>query len=120
MLFRSRVSMDVLKRNSPEEGPVVHETVTEVYEVLSGGGTLLTGGTLLDGKPMVDDKGKPSNPESIGPSLRGTKTSGGQSKHITIGDVVLIPPGTPHNFTQLDGQITYLVVRYNPGWFAKN
>lgn len=115
-----RVSIDVLKRTRPEEGPITHQTVTEIYQVLSGGGTLMTGGTLLNEKPALGPDGKPLNPESIGPSLGGTKIMGGQSRHIAVGDVVLIPPGTPHKFTQLDGQVTYLVVRYNPDWYAKH
>jgi len=115
-----RVSIDVLKRTRPEEGPITHQTVTEIYQVLSGGGTLMTGGTLLNEKPALGPDGKPLNPESIGPSLGGTKIMDGQSRHVAVGDVVLIPPGTPHKFTQLDGQVTYLVVRYNPGWYAKH
>jgi len=115
-----RISIDVLKRTMPEEGPVVHQTVTEIYQLLSGGGTLMTGGILQDGKPLLGPDGKPLNPESIGPSIGGTKIMGGQSRHVAVGDVVLIPPGTPHKFTQLDGQVTYLVARYNPGWYAKH
>jgi hypothetical protein len=42
------------------------------------------------------------------------------TRHVAVSDVVLIPPGTPHKFTQLDGQETYLVTRYNPGWYAKH
>ena len=115
-----RVSIDIIKRTRPEEGPIVHQTVTEIYQVLGGGGTLMTGGMLLNGKPALGPDGKPLNPESIGPSISGTKIMGGQSRHVAVGDVVLIPPGTPHKFTQLDGQVTYMVARYNPGWYAKH
>ena len=115
-----RVSIDVLMRTRPEEGPIAHQTVTEIYQVLSGGGTLMTGGALVNETPTLGPDGKPLNPESIGPSFSGTKIMGGQSRHVAVGDVVLIPPGTPHKFAQLDGQVTYLVVRYNPGWYAKH
>jgi len=115
-----RVSIDVLKRTKPEEGPITHQTVTEIYQILSGGGMLMTGGTLLNETPALGPDGKPLNPESIGPSLNGSKITGGESRHVGVGDVVLIPPGTPHKFTQLDGQVTYMVVRYNPGWYAKH
>lgn len=114
-----RVSIDVLKRTGPEEGPVIHEQVTEIYQILSGGGTLETGGTLVAGKPMRNADGTPINPESIGPSVRGNNIIGGERRKVTVGDVVLIPPGTPHRFTELDGQVTYLVIRYNPDWFAQ-
>jgi mannose-6-phosphate isomerase-like protein (cupin superfamily) len=115
-----RVSIDVLKRTKPEEGPITHQTVTEIYQVLSGGGMLMTGGTLVNEKPARGPDGKPLNPDSIGPSLSGTQILDGQSRHVGAGDVVLIPPGTPHKVTQLDGQVTYMVVRYNPGWYAKH
>ncbi|MGC3980384.1 MAG: AraC family ligand binding domain-containing protein [Steroidobacteraceae bacterium] len=115
-----RVSIDVLKRTGPEEGPVIHATVTEIYQILSGGGTLETGGVLVAGKPMRNADGTPTNPESIGPSVRGTNITDGESRKVKEGDVVLIPPGTPHRFTALDGQVTYMVIRYNPGWFAQS
>jgi mannose-6-phosphate isomerase-like protein (cupin superfamily) len=115
-----RVSVDMLTRTSPEEGPVVHQTVTEVYRVVQGGGTLETGGALVGPKPMVDKEGKPLNPANIGPSQVGTGTSGGHSQAVHVGDVVLIPPGTPHRFTKLDGSITYMVIRFNPRWFSTN
>jgi mannose-6-phosphate isomerase-like protein (cupin superfamily) len=113
-----RVSVDVLKRTKPEEGPVLHDKVTEVYEILQGGGTLETGGVLIGAKPFLAANGKPVNPESIGPSRVGTDMSGGQVRHVNVGDIVLIPPGTPHRFTQLDGSIVYAVIRFNPGWYG--
>ncbi len=115
-----RVSIDVLKRTKPEEGPVVHETVTEVYQILQGGGTLETGGTLTEPKPMLTPDGKPVNPESIGPSRVGTGLTGGQTRHVAVGDVVMIAPGTPHRFTELDGEIIYAVTRFNPDWYRNH
>jgi hypothetical protein len=113
-----RISIDVLKRTTPEEGPVLHDKVTEVYQILQGGGMLETGGTLTDPtKPMLAPDGKPLNPESIGPSRTSTGMTGGQTRHVGVGDVVLIPPGTPHHFTQIEGAIIYSVVRFNPGWY---
>jgi mannose-6-phosphate isomerase-like protein (cupin superfamily) len=112
-----RISVDVLKRTKPEEGPVMHETVTEVYQILQGGGTLETGGKLVDAKPMLAPDGKPLNPESIGPSRVGADLTGGQIRRVAVGDIVLIPAGTPHRFTQLDPEIIYAVVRFNPDWY---
>ena len=36
---------------------------------------------------------------------------GGEIKKVGKGDVVVMPPGTPHWFSQIDGVITYLEAR---------
>jgi mannose-6-phosphate isomerase-like protein (cupin superfamily) len=110
-----RINVDVLRRDSPDEGPVTHAIVTEIYYILEGGGDFATGGTLVDPKPMMKD-GKPSNPASIGPSMKGSKVDGGTSHHVAAGDVVMIPPNVVHGFTKLDGHVVYMVVRVNPGY----
>jgi hypothetical protein len=110
-----RINVDVLRRDSPDEGPVIHKLVTEVYYILDGGGDFATGGTLVDPKPMMKD-GKPSNPASIGPSLKGISVTGGTSHHVAAGDVVMIQPNIPHGFTKLDGHVVYMVVRFNPDY----
>jgi mannose-6-phosphate isomerase-like protein (cupin superfamily) len=91
------------KEGSPDRG-LSHERVTEVYQIVSGGGTFETGGTLANTQP-VD-----LTSEAAGPSTRGD-IEGGESRRIVPGDVVVIPPGTPHRFSKLDGTITYLVTR---------
>lgn len=110
-----RINIDVLRRDKPDEAPVTHDVVTEIYYIMEGGGDFATGGTLLDAQPMMTN-GKPTNPASIGPSKKGTKVSGGSTRHVTVGDVVMIPPNVVHGFTQLDGHVTYMVVRMNPGY----
>jgi mannose-6-phosphate isomerase-like protein (cupin superfamily) len=90
-----------------------HSQITEVYHVISGTGTLVTGGTLQNAKERAPDV------ESVktltGPSSQGTRIAGGTSRRIGPGDVVIIPPNTPHTFTSVDSdQIVYLVVRVDP------
>jgi len=97
----------VILRRIPSQTPdssLLHDRVTEVYQILTGGGMFETGGTLVDGKP-VD-----LTSEAAGPSVRGT-IQGGESRRIGPGDVVVIPPGLPHRFSKLEGTITYLVTR---------
>jgi quercetin dioxygenase-like cupin family protein len=36
----------------------------------------------------------------------------GVERHVTKGDVVIIPPNTPHWYKAVDGAITYLEVRF--------
>ena len=101
-----KVTIVVLRR-IPSETPdssLLHDRVTEVYQILTGAGLFETGGALIDGKP-VD-----LTLEAAGPSVRGT-IQGGESRRMGPGDVVVIPPGVPHRFSKLEGTITYLVTR---------
>lgn len=110
-----RVNVDVLRRDTPDEAPVLHQAVTEIYYILEGGGDFATGGTLVEPRPMMTN-GRPTNPASIGPSQKGSGVTGGTTRHVATGDVVMIPPNVVHGFTKLDGHVTYMVVRVNPGY----
>jgi mannose-6-phosphate isomerase-like protein (cupin superfamily) len=102
-------SVDVLRRLTNEEGGLIHERVTEIYQIIEGGGTLFTGGTLADPKQV------PLTPAmTVGPTRQGSAIQGGQSRHVGTGDVVVIPAGVPHMFTAVDGSIAYLVIRVDP------
>lgn len=99
----------------PETPPgiaAVHFKVSEIYHVIDGAGTLVTGGT------MVNAKQRPPDNESVrfedGPGASGTGIEGGVSRQIKAGDVVVIPAGVPHWFSEIKGSITYLVVRVDP------
>ena len=102
------------KTNGPvSSGAVEHSQITEVYHVISGSGTLVTGGAI--------ENSKPTDPDSdvvkviVGPSTRGDKIQGGVSRKLGPGDVVIIPPNTPHWFSEVTSdQIVYLVFRVDP------
>jgi mannose-6-phosphate isomerase-like protein (cupin superfamily) len=101
-----KVTIVILRRiptNTPDSA-LLHDRVTEVYQIISGAGMFETGGALMDGKP-VD-----LTSEAAGPSVRGT-IQGGESRRMGPGDVVVIPPGLPHRFSKLEGTITYMVTR---------
>ena len=77
---------------------VAHSTFTEVYHVIEGAGTVTTGGTFL-------------NPEQqAGGNTRGT-IQGGTSRRITVGDVFVIPVGTPHTFSDIESTVVFLNIR---------
>jgi mannose-6-phosphate isomerase-like protein (cupin superfamily) len=84
-----------------------HKEITEIYHVVSGRGTLVTGGTLADAKD-----GPAANPLT-GPTVQG-KIVNGHIRVIGPGDVVVIPPDTPHQFTEVTDDIVYLAVRIYP------
>ena len=101
-----KVTIVVLRRipSKTADSALLHDRVTEVYQILTGAGMFETGGMLVGGQP-VD-----LTSEAAGPSVRGT-IQGGESRRIGPGDVVVIPPGVPHRFSKLEGTITYLVTR---------
>jgi mannose-6-phosphate isomerase-like protein (cupin superfamily) len=99
----------------PETPPgvaAVHFKVTEIYHVIDGEGTLVTGGTMVNAKPRPPDSDAVKLED--GPGASGTGIQGGVSRQIKAGDVVVIPAGVPHWFSQIQGSITYLVVRVDP------
>ena len=94
-------------------GGIEHSQITEVYHVISGNATFVTGGTIADAKETAPDT--PVVKVLNGPSTGGGPVQGGVSRKIGPGDVVIIPPNTPHWFTEITtDQIVYLVVRVDP------
>jgi len=69
------------------------QDVTEIYQILEGSGTYVTGGTMPD------------------PNDRTAGIKGGESHDVKPGDFIVIPPGTAHWFSKINGQIMYLEVR---------
>ena len=101
VLYRAKADAAAL------EAPLEHSQITEVYYMISGNGTFVTGGTLENEREV--------NAPAIGPSSTGGKIISGQSRTIGPGDVVVIPPNTPHQFSEVasDG-IVYLLIRVDP------
>ena len=74
--------------------------------------TLATGGMMTDRTAFpVDNK---DNGEGIGPGFRGTVAKPNDVRAIKAGDVIIIPKGMPHWFTEIPENLTYLVVRIDP------
>lgn len=108
------VGLGVVHRSAKApQTSVMHDELTEIYHVLSGSGTLVTGGTLAKPERFPADSDTVKN--LAGPSWRGGPLDGGVSRKIKAGDVVIIPAGTGHWFSQIDGAIDYEVMRVDPG-----
>ena len=102
-------------KTSGKDAPsgIEHSQITEVYHVISGNGTLVTGGTLDNQKEFPAES--PVVAVLNGPSTGGTAIQGGVSRKLSPGDVVIIPPNTPHWFSEIPSdKIVYLVVRVDP------
>src|SRR5579863_7010337 len=94
------------KPGDPISGPY-HDQTAETYIILSGGGILTTGAGT--------DK-KPSSAYNIlnGPGGNETATAASYSRRVGPGDIIIIPPGVLHAWSQITDQVTYLSVRPDP------
>jgi mannose-6-phosphate isomerase-like protein (cupin superfamily) len=89
-----------------------HSQITEIFHVISGNGTLVTGGTIEN---MRDNAADSPAVTIVGPSSGGGKIVGGQRRKIGPGDVFIVPPNTPHWFSEITtDEIVYLIVRVDP------
>ena len=102
-----KASVASLYRAKPETRALIHNDVTETYYIVKGSGTIVTGGTLGDAKPTDLTR------VNAGMSQTGTR-QGGTPRRVGPGDIIIIPAGTPHSFSELDGPISYLVYRFEP------
>jgi mannose-6-phosphate isomerase-like protein (cupin superfamily) len=87
---------------SRREGPgmaEIHTRDTDIAYVLEGSATLVTGGAAVDAKP--------TGPEE----LRGSAITGGESRQLQAGDLVVIPNGVPHWFKNVKAPFLYYVVK---------
>jgi Cupin len=92
---------------------IEHSQITEIYHVIEGNATLVTGGTMENLTEVPSDS--PIVAVLNGPSTRGGPIQNGASRKIGPGDVVIIPPNTPHWFSEITSdQVVYLVVRVDP------
>ncbi len=76
-------------------GAIVHEVGTELHYITGGAGTLVTGGVIV-------------RPADGGRAV----IEGGTVQRVAVGDAVLIPVGTPHWYSDVEGSVTYLEVRF--------
>src|SRR5262245_190572 len=85
-----------IRRITNAETALIHPVTVDVWVVLEGSGTLTTGGKLVDGKIV-----------------------GGESHSIKAGDVEYIPANLPHGVSGVNGNITWLNIRWDVDWPAK-
>ena len=92
---------------------ILHDAITEVYQIIEGKGVLVTGGTLESPTAFPNDG--PIVRQIIGPSSFGKMILGGTRHDVGPGDIVVIPPHTPHGFIEIKTKrIVYTVIRIDP------
>lgn len=108
-----RVSIAVVYRvKGAKAGAAAHDQVTEVYQVLEGSGTFVTGGTLINPQRRANSAEEVT--QLSGPGVGGSGIQGGMSRHVSKGDMIIIPAGTPHWFSEVQETLSYTVVRLDP------
>jgi mannose-6-phosphate isomerase-like protein (cupin superfamily) len=90
-----------------------HQGQTETYLIISGSGTLVTGGKVMNGRKSAAD----SQVTKVlnGPSCSGTIVGDDVVKRVVnVGDIIIIPAGTPHGWADIPDHVDYLSVRPDP------
>ena len=81
----------------------VHEKTNHVFIIVEGEATFVTGGTLVGAKNTAPGQ------------IRAASVEGGQTYHLTKGDVITIPAKTPHWFKEVPTKtIAYYAVNLEP------
>ncbi|MEO5742595.1 MAG: cupin domain-containing protein [Vicinamibacterales bacterium] len=90
----------VLANRAVQRGAEMHDKTNHIFIIVDGEGTFVTGGKLID-------------PKHISPGqTRADGIEGGESHHLSKGDVITIPANTPHWWkdTSKTGSVGYYAV----------
>jgi mannose-6-phosphate isomerase-like protein (cupin superfamily) len=79
----------------------IHEKDTDIFYIVDGTATFITGGKASDVKQK--------SPGEFGAK----EIVGGEPRHLAKGDVIVIPNGVPHWFTETSTPFLYFVVKVN-------
>jgi hypothetical protein len=91
-------------------GGIAHDSQTEGYLIVSGGGTLVTGGRIANGNKSAPDA--PVTKELNGPSCSGMIIGSDVVKRVVkTGDIIIIPAGVPHGWIDIGDHVDYLSFR---------
>ncbi|HWA10244.1 MAG TPA: cupin domain-containing protein [Opitutaceae bacterium] len=77
----------------------LHTRDTDILYVTDGTATFITGGKMVDAKPSGPDE------------VRGTSITGGVAHQLNKGDLIIVPAGIPHWFSDVKGTFLYLVIK---------
>ena len=98
LLDAGAYKLDAGRREGPGEVEY-HAHTVDVMHVVQGTATVLTGGEMIGVRSAGDSE------------LRADSVTGGHAHELTVGDVLAIPAGVPHQFTRVSDPFLYLVVK---------
>ena len=105
------VHRPLIAAGSPIDG-IRHHKQSEVYRVMAGSGILVTSKSMTESNELPADGFVVKN--LTGPSDTGVIVEVENSQVIGKGDIVIIPAGLAHGFSEITEEITYMVVRIDP------
>lgn len=108
MVRREKLALNPARKGAVAE----HEQVSEVYHVIEGEATLVTGPDLVN--PVKRPAGEKTVRLQNGPGYNADAITDGHTYHLKTGDVIVIPAGTGHLFTEIPDHIVYMMVRIDP------
>jgi glc operon protein GlcG len=88
--------VNIVHRPKPA-GAIAHPGNTELHYIIDGSGTVVTGGKIV---------------RAAGAPAANATIEGGEEHKVSKGDVVIIPAGSAHWYKEVNGEITYLEVRF--------
>ena len=97
----------VMGANGRPPGVEYHGGNTDIYFITAGTGTVMTGGTIESREPI------PNRPLEE----RGTLIKDGVGYKVKAGDVINMPPNTPHQSIPDPGGFSYMLIKVNTGQY---
>jgi uncharacterized protein GlcG (DUF336 family) len=98
LLDAGAYKLDAGRRENPGEVEY-HAHTVDVMHVVQGTATVVTGGEMIDVRTVGDGE------------LRAESVSGGHAHELSAGDVLAVPAGVPHQFTEVSDPFLYFVVK---------
>jgi len=105
-----------------QQGPVAgqtaiaHAEITEIYYIISGTATLMTSGRIGQAayNEQLPKTEFPGGGRFLTPTWGG-RYEGGETHKVGPGDVIVVPPGTSHQWTAVDSpNFAYFIARIDP------
>jgi mannose-6-phosphate isomerase-like protein (cupin superfamily) len=82
-----------------------HAGTYDIYFIVAGAATVMTGGTIENRRQVADKPGEE----------QGTLIAGGTPLRVKAGDVINMPPSTPHQSIPDPGGFSYMLLKVNTG-----
>jgi uncharacterized protein GlcG (DUF336 family)/uncharacterized RmlC-like cupin family protein len=98
LLDAGAYKLDAGRRNAPGEVEY-HAHTVDVMHIVEGSATVLTGGEMIGVHAVGDGE------------LRAASVNGGHAHSLSPGDVLAVPAGVPHQFTEVSDPFLYFVVK---------
>lgn len=94
-------------------GGIAHDHQTETYVIVGGSGTMITGGRIVNGRKSAPDSAVTTILN--GPSCSGAIAGPGVvTRLVKTGDIIIIPAGVPHGWSDIPEFVDYLSIRPDP------